>query len=220
MAKELRIRDEQNNLLYPVTVTDLVFDDQTGENLTEQLEGKQETLESGTNIKTINGNSILGSGNIEIVGQKGEKGDTGSVTVSDGVAQITIVNDLITGGTGDALSAEMGKRLGLEVSGISKRFNTSVARLLAAVLRKVAYIDTSVQDSANELIAILDAQASVLSISATYIGGQKYTGDTISVNDFAVVATYDDNTSGSVTATSVSPTRPRVRLPAAMLPAV
>lgn len=63
------------------------------------------------------------------------------------------------------------------------------------------------QDSANELIAILDAQASVLSISATYTGGQKYTGDTISVSDFSVNAIYDDNTSGSVTATSVSPTR-------------
>lgn len=64
MAKELRIRDEQDNLLYPVTVTDLVFNDQTGETLTEELEGKQETLESGTNIKTINGQSVLGSGNI------------------------------------------------------------------------------------------------------------------------------------------------------------
>lgn len=30
----------------------------------EQMSGKQDTLVSGTNIKTINGNSILGSGNI------------------------------------------------------------------------------------------------------------------------------------------------------------
>lgn len=34
--------------------------------LTEMVEGKQEQLVSGTNIKTINGESILGSGNIEI----------------------------------------------------------------------------------------------------------------------------------------------------------
>lgn len=30
-----------------------------------KLAGKQDTLESGTNLKTINGNSILGAGNIE-----------------------------------------------------------------------------------------------------------------------------------------------------------
>lgn len=34
--------------------------------LTEMVEGKQEQLVSGTNIKTINGESILGSGNIEV----------------------------------------------------------------------------------------------------------------------------------------------------------
>ena len=32
------------------------------------MAGKQDTLVSGTNIKTINGNSILGEGNIEITG--------------------------------------------------------------------------------------------------------------------------------------------------------
>lgn len=76
------------------------------------LATKQDVLVSGTNIKTINGQSLVGSGNITVVGEKGDKGDTGSVTVTDGVAQITIVNDLTTGGTGDALSAEMGKYLG------------------------------------------------------------------------------------------------------------
>lgn len=35
---------------------------------TEQLNGKQDTLVSGTNIKTVNGNSLLGSGDITIEG--------------------------------------------------------------------------------------------------------------------------------------------------------
>ena len=70
-------------------------------------------LQSHQPLKTINGQSLVGTGNITVVGEKGDKGDTGSVTVTDGVAQITIVNDLTTGGTGDALSAEMGKRLAL-----------------------------------------------------------------------------------------------------------
>ena len=34
----------------------------------QEIAGKQDTLVSGTNIKTINGNSILGEGNIEITG--------------------------------------------------------------------------------------------------------------------------------------------------------
>ena len=40
----------------------------TSETFTSALAGKQDTLVSGTNIKTINGQSILGEGNIEIQG--------------------------------------------------------------------------------------------------------------------------------------------------------
>lgn len=43
----------------------------TSEQLTGGLAGKQDTLVSGTNIKTINGQSILGAGNIEIQGGSG-----------------------------------------------------------------------------------------------------------------------------------------------------
>ena len=41
------------------------------EYLEQEVDNKQETLESGLNIKTINGESILGSGNIEIQGGGG-----------------------------------------------------------------------------------------------------------------------------------------------------
>lgn len=47
----------------------------TDDNFTELYSGKQNTLISGTNIKTINGNSILGNGNLTISG-----GITGSGT--------------------------------------------------------------------------------------------------------------------------------------------
>jgi len=40
----------------------------TNDNFTELYSGKQNTLISGTNIKTINGNSILGSGDLTITG--------------------------------------------------------------------------------------------------------------------------------------------------------
>lgn len=46
-----------------------IFPDKTGTMaMLDDIAGKQDTLVSGTNIKTINGNSILGSGNITISG--------------------------------------------------------------------------------------------------------------------------------------------------------
>lgn len=45
-----------------------------------EVEGKQNQLVSGTNIKTINGESILGSGNIEISGGSGDVDLTGYAT--------------------------------------------------------------------------------------------------------------------------------------------
>lgn len=67
-----------------------------------QLDAKQATLVSGTNIKTINGTSVLGSGNISISGSvaDGNKGDiivsgSGTVwTIADGV----VVDDMLTTG--------------------------------------------------------------------------------------------------------------------------
>lgn len=44
----------------------------TPDDTDEQLANKQDKLVSGTNIKTVNGNSLLGSGNIEISGGSGD----------------------------------------------------------------------------------------------------------------------------------------------------
>ena len=47
--------------------------------IAEALAGKQDKLVSGTNIKTVNGQTLLGEGNIVI---SGGSGDTTSVTVT------------------------------------------------------------------------------------------------------------------------------------------
>jgi len=60
--------------------------DLSGYATTSDLSNKQDTLVSGTNIKTINNNSLLGSGNIDI--QAG-----GSYTAGNG---INITNDEIS----------------------------------------------------------------------------------------------------------------------------
>lgn len=47
----------------------------SGDTVADLVDGKQDKLTSGTNIKTVNGNSLLGSGNVSI-----QSGDTVTVT--------------------------------------------------------------------------------------------------------------------------------------------
>ena len=56
--------------------------DQT--DLQTALNGKQATLVSGTNIKTINSNSLLGSGNIDIDSLPSQTGQSGKFLTTDG----------------------------------------------------------------------------------------------------------------------------------------
>lgn len=72
----------------------------------------QETLVSGTNIKTINSMSILGGGNIEIGGGSGAVSDVrynGSSIISSGIANITLktINNNDIWGNGDLSTNEV-----------------------------------------------------------------------------------------------------------------
>lgn len=63
----------------PVDLSEYWTSAQTDSAISEAISGKQDTLISGTNIKTINNISLLGSGNIDIQGG----GGTGTCTVDE-----------------------------------------------------------------------------------------------------------------------------------------
>ena len=80
---------------------------------TSQLNSKQDTLVSGTNIKTVNGESILGAGDITIGGSSVEVDDTLSTT-SENPVQNKVLTDILQGN-----SVKLGKSASTVAGGVS-----------------------------------------------------------------------------------------------------
>lgn len=95
------------------------------------FDDKQDKLKSGTNIKTINGESILGEGDITIAGgsgekgEKGDKGDTGvgvqsvkQTTTSNVDSGYNVVTVTLTDGTTSTFSVKNGSKGSQGIQGI------------------------------------------------------------------------------------------------------
>lgn len=95
-AKKRIIQDKSGTQFFPITHTEAVIDN-NGDTVEVRLGRKQDTLVSGTSIKTINNNSLLGSGNITI-------SSGGQVTVDSALSSTStnpVQNKVITSALND-----------------------------------------------------------------------------------------------------------------------
>lgn len=88
----------------------------------QDISGKQDKLVSGTNIKTINGTSLLGSGNIVISGGGGSSSGSGAYSeVNHGTSDTTFTLTPNTFHVWDEVSA-LTLTLGSETAGVANEF--------------------------------------------------------------------------------------------------
>ena len=115
-AKSVILRDKDNGKqLLPMTRAALVIGSD-GTSVETSLANKQDALVSGTNIKTVNNESLLGSGNLTITGEPGDDGvgiasvvQTTESTTPGGTNVITITK---TDGTSSTVNVRNGDGVG------------------------------------------------------------------------------------------------------------
>lgn len=124
-----------NNLTTGGTTTALSAEQ--GKNLKSQVDGKQATLVSNGNIKTVGGQSLLGSGDIPLPEYSAP------------------VNDLVTGGTSVSLSAEQGKIIKTRID----------AKVDKAIIGNTITSNGSISASHNGKVMIADATANPIELT-------------------------------------------------------
>ena len=96
--------DELNNEVATIS-GDAISSGDVQTMITQSVSGKQDTLVSGTNIKTINNESLLGSGNIDIQGGGVDVVQTTGTSTTDVMSQNAVTTQL--NGKADAISLDM-----------------------------------------------------------------------------------------------------------------
>jgi hypothetical protein len=137
--------------------------------------GKQDALVSGTNIKTINSTSILGSGNLVVAATP--SGVSGAVQFSDGSALASDATNFFYDNTND--------RLGLGINAPTSRLHIKGTGATNAT--KSIFIQNS---ALTETFSISDSGIGLISNSLGInggVGGSTYLGQTMSlaVNEYS-----------------------------------
>ena len=84
------------------TSTELGYVHGVTSNIQTQLNNKQATLVSGTNIKTINNQSVLGSGNLNVDGLPSQSGQSGKYLTTNGTTASWATVNVLPSQTGNA----------------------------------------------------------------------------------------------------------------------
>lgn len=157
----------------------------------EQLDGKQDELVSGTNIKTINGESILGSGDLTI--ESGAKiyewfydGDSESVTLSQEEYDNIVEADIVVVSLGGIFSFTVSKsskevsealgryvligQLEVESEGIKLYINISIeiSTKVATITKREQEILTKTSQLDNDSNFITSEDVSAVALSGSY----------------------------------------------------
>ena len=116
------LKNKLGTRFFPITHLKAVRDD-NNTNLESILSDKQDELVSGVNIKTINGNSILGSGNMDVSG-------------GGGGGQANVIESISVNGTGQAVDAN--KNVNLQFKTVNNNNISGTGNINIAVPTKVS----------------------------------------------------------------------------------
>ena len=191
-----------------------------GSQVKSKLLLKQDTLISGTNIKTINGESVLGSGNLNVstIGPfKGYYSSAASLAAafpSPQTGDYAYVKNSGTPTTANIYAESSGSwsdtGMEMQISDIESVFTTYAKTVLLSVLQKVAWVDTNGQSYINMLQSALLGSMSVVSITADYDPGSDLILDTLTLDDLrqylTVTAEFSDGTEEEITGYQISGT--------------
>jgi hypothetical protein len=188
-------------------------------NLTTDLAGKQATLVSGTNIKTINGETLLGSGDIVVTGDSGisavaivgANGITGASVNTLGVANVTLALGAITPTSVNSIVLSGSSTPTLAVTGTSSVTGTNTGDETTASIQTKRPLKTinseSLEGSGNIVIGASLSSAEAFCTAETTLSAATFadiTGASISLTagTWLILATANGS-SQTTTATSM-----------------
>lgn len=184
------------------------------------LAQKQDTLQSGENIKTINHASVLGPGDLVIPSINPFKGLYNSVSAlrtaypSPSTGDYAYVKNSGTPATANIYNAVNGEwsdtHIVVSITDMESVFPLFAKLSLISTLEKVAWIDGNGQNYLDDLRTALLGNVSLVSISASFNPGTSVILDTMSLDNLkdylTVTATFSDGTQESVSGYQLSGT--------------